>query len=240
MLPFRLFNRPTANYFSLVVLTSLLWVTGCSQSPPPEVAAKYANQFGPTVSTGFGKCPELNGVWSLSAPSGGSFLDSEGKWLQDDLVPHMRWVGGTLFGLTPGVKGAIAASPRFGTTLFFSAVGYTEANPIPTTARSGMAYTELSEAEFPCVGGGWRQGPSRNHSSNDAAARVLTLDSERTVSITQVDYMAISASDELLLGTHVKYHGTDEDGKEVKDEYWHFVKLPRTAADAKAAGYSST
>lgn len=233
----RFFSRLRTNHVALVLLSLLGVLSGCSKSPPPEVATVYANRFGPTETASLGKCPELNGVWNLDAPSGGSFADSEGKWLQDALVPHLRWAGRTLFGLTPGLKGVIAAIPRFGTTLFFSDIAYTEANPMPASARSSISYSELGEADFPCVGDGWRKGPSRNHSSNDAAARVLKLDPEKPVSITQVDYLAINASGELLLGTHVQFQGTSG-GKELSDAYWHFVKLPRLAADAEAAGFT--
>lgn len=166
-------------------------------------------------------------------------MDTEGKWLRDSVIPHFRWVGRTLFGLTPGLQGVIAASPRYGTTLFFSDVGYTEANPMPQTARSSISYSELDDAQFPCVGAGWRQGPKRDHSSNEAAARVLNLDPDKSVSITQNDYMALGASGELLIGTHISYQGSNNKGEAVSDAYWHFLKLPRLAADAKAAGFSS-
>ena len=173
-------------------------------------------------------------MWNLAAPSGGSILDSDGN-----LVPHFRWAGKNLFGLTPGLKGVIAAAPRHGTTLFFSDIAYTNSDPVPPRARGSIAYSELGETEFPCVGSGWRKGPSRSHSSNDAAARVLKLNPNRPVSITQVDYMAISASGELLLGTHVQYQGSSNEGTQRIDAYWHFLKLPRLADDASAAGYTN-
>lgn len=225
--------------FPRLAFILVVFLAACSESPPPEVANQYANRFGPTESASFGKCPELNGVWNLGAPSGGSIMDSEGKWLRDALVPHFRWMGRALFGLTPGLRGVIAASPRYGTTLFFSDVAYTEASPMPQAARSSLSYSELGDAEFPCVGAGWRQGPKRDHSENDAAARVLKLDPDKSVSITQIDYMALAASGELLIGTHIQYQGSNAKGEAVNDGYWHFLKLPRLAADAEAAGYTN-
>ena len=228
-----------ATVLHLAGLILVVLLSACSSSPPPEVATQYANRFGATKTATFGKCPELNGVWNLGAPSGGSVVDTEGKWLQGDLVPHFRWAGRNLFGLTPGLKGVIAASPRFGVTLFFSDTAYTEASPMPRSARGSMAYSELAEADFPCAGAGWRKGPSRNHSTNDAAARVLGLNPDRAVSISQNDYMALGTDGALLVATHIDYQGTNNKGAEVRDSYWHFLKLPRLADDAAAAGYSS-
>lgn len=218
----------------------LVGAAGCSRGPTPEVAVAYANRDGFTVTSRFTPCPELDGVWNMREPSSGTRLDTEGRWLRGYPVPHYRWVGPSLFGLTPSLGGVVAALPlpSGGTKLFYADKPYTEASPLPAAARSSLGFRELPDAEFPCVGAGWRRAAVHDHSANDAAANVLKLDTRRPRRITQADHMALTPDGDMLIGVHVQYSGTASDGKAVGEAYWHFLKLPRLAKEAKAAGFS--
>ena len=219
-------------------LTAILFLAaaaGCSQGPPAEVAKAYAGQYGAAKTSLFTPCPEINGVWNLREPTAGTRMDTDGRWLKDYPVPHFRWVGPSLFGLTPSLGGVIASGPHpTGTMVFFADKPYTEANP---ARRGTFSYATRSDKEFPCVGAGWRRSTLHDHSLNDAAARVLDLDARRPRQIRQTDHMAITPAGELLIGVQVQYSGTTEKGAAVSDAYWHFLKLPRLAKDAKAAGF---
>ena len=219
----------------LAAILVLAAAVGCTQGPPPEVAKAYAGQYGAAKTGFFQSCPEINGVWNLREPSAGTRLDTDGRWLKGYAVPHFRWVGPSLFGLTPSMGGVIAAGPHLtGTMVFFAGTPHTEANP---ARRGTFSFATRSDKEFPCVGAGWRRSATHDHSLNDAAARVLKLDALQPRQIRQTDHMAITPGGELLIGVQVQYSGVTEKGAAVADAYWHFLKLPRLARDAKAAGF---
>ncbi|MEO7640376.1 MAG: hypothetical protein ABIU07_03080, partial [Ramlibacter sp.] len=174
----------------LTAILILAAAAGCTQGPPPEVAKAYADQYGAAKTSRITPCPEINGVWSLREPSAGTRLDTEGRWLKDYPVPHFRWVGPSLFGLTPSMGGVIAAGPHLtGTMVYFADKPHTEANP---ARRGTFSFATRSDKEFPCVGAGWRRSATHDHSLNDAAARVLTLDARLARQILQTDHLAIT------------------------------------------------
>ena len=94
---------------------------------------------------------------------------------------------------------------------------------------------------MPCIGHGWRRVATHDHSTNDAAARVLNLIPEETKKIVQTDYIARTANHELLLAIRIDYSGTDrkDKSKMISDGYWHFIKMPRLHEDPKSKGFKS-
>lgn len=212
------------------LLIALIGLVGCSSGPVPEVAEAYGDQYGAVETSSRGACPTIEGVWHLAELSAGSLLQD------DELVQHFRWFAPYLFNLSVNARSYIAIEPRQLETVYYLA------NRIPgPDGRSGVGYTTLDEAQAPCVGHGWRRVATRNHASNDAAARVLNLDPEEPTSIVQTDYIARTADNELILAIRIDYSGTDSDDKTktVKDGYWHWLKMPRLHEDAKAQGFRS-
>ena len=200
---------------------------GCSQSAAPPVAVAYANQYGPAESSRFTPCPKFQGVWQLSHLSGGSLLQEKG-----DLVPHLRWFGPKLFDLTVGTKAFIAIDEQgLETVLYLS-----DRIPGPD-GKSLLSYTAKPEKELPCLGHGWREAGVSDHSLNDAAARVLHLIPEKPKKITQTDYFAKTAGNELLLASHIEFQGTHVKMEPVNSGYWHFLKMPRLHEIPKDQGY---
>lgn len=215
------------------MVMALVGLGGCGSKSgaPPEVAVAYADQYGAIESPSFSACPVIEGVWHLGELSAGS-LEQDGG----DVVPHFRWAGRYLFNLSVSGGSYIAIEPRQLETVYYLA------DRIPGPGgRSAAGYTTLDEARAPCVGHGWRRVATRDHSSNDAAARVLNLVPEEPHSIVQTDYIARTANNELILAIRIDYSGTDSDDKSkaVNDGYWHWLKMPRLHEDAKAQGFRS-
>lgn len=218
------------SFFITAVLAALLGLAGCS-SPQPEVATAYGNQYGAVKTSRFTACPKIEGVWHLAKLSAGSLQTDDGQAIQ-----HFRWFAPYLFGLSVGGRSFIAVEPRQLETVVYLA------NQIPGAGgRSMSGFTTLNEAQTPCVGHGWRRIATHDHSTNDAAARVLKLIPEELKKIVQTDYIARTADHELLLAIRIDYSGTDnaDKSKKVKDGYWHFVKMPRLHEDPKAQGFKS-
>lgn len=217
---------------SLMVI-ALIGLGGCGSGSGalPEVAQAYADKYGAVESSSFAACPDIEGVWHLGELSAGSLKQDD-----DQAVPHFRWLGRYLFNLSVSGGSYIAIEPRQLETVFYLA------DRIPGAGgRSAVGYTTLDDAQAPCVGHGWRRVATRDHSSNDAAARVLNLVPEEPHSIVQTDYVARTANHELVLAIRIDYSGTDSDDKTktVKDGYWHWLKMPRLHEDPKAQGFRS-
>ncbi len=192
-------------------------VSGCSQSPAPAVAEAYANQYGSVETSRFTPCPKVQGVWQLSQLSAGSFLKADGQRIE-----HFRWFASQLFGLTVGAKDYIGIDHNSLETVLY----LTPKVPGPGVPQS-MSYAAKSDKEMPCLGHGWRQAATIDHSLNDAAARVLGLLPERTKKITQTDYFAKDKANDLVLAIRIDFAGTDKDQQAVTGGYWHFLKMPR-------------
>ena len=218
------------SFLITAVVAVFLALAGCS-SPQPEVATAYNNQYGAVKTSRFTACPKIEGVWHLANLSAGSLQLEDGQMIQ-----HFRWFAPYLFGLSVGVRSFIAVEPRQLETVLYLA------NQIPGAGgRSLLGFTTLDEANAPCVGHGWRRIATYDHSTNDAAARVLKLIPEEPTTIVQTDYIARTADHELLLAIRIDYSGTDntDKSKRIKDGYWHFVKMPRLHDDPKAQGFKS-
>ena len=213
------------------VLVALLGLTGCGGALP-DVANAYGDQFGAVETSPIADCPTIEGVWHLSDLSAGSLLQEDGE-----LVPHFRWFAPYLFGLSANARSYIAIEPRSLETVFYLA----DRIPGAGASSSAAGYTTLDDTQAPCVGHGWRRIATRNHSLNDAAARVLNLDVEEPVNIVQTDYVARTADDELVLAIRIDYSGTDSEDKtkKINDGYWHWLKMPRLHEDPKAQGFKS-
>jgi len=218
------------SFFVTAVVTTFLGLAGCS-GPPPEVAIAYGNQYGAVKTSRFTACPTIEGVWHLANLSAGSLQLEDSQMIQ-----HFRWFAPYLFGLSVGARSFIAVEPRQLETVVYLA------NQIPAAgSRSMLGYAALAESQTPCVGQGWRRVATHDHSQNDAAARVLKLDPKEPKKISQTDYIARTASHELLLAIRIDYSGTDheDESKKINDGYWHFVKMPRLHEDPKAQGFKS-
>ncbi len=214
--------------FSASFLCALVvMLAGCKQPPEPKVALAYAKQFGAVESSRLTPCPKVKGVWQLSQLSAGSLLNEQGM-----LVEHFRWVAPKLFGLTIGTRAYIAMDEqRLSTVLFLS-------DKIPgPNGQNMMGYTAKSDHELPCLGHGWRQVVVINHSTNDAAARVLGLDAEKPKTITQTDYFARSPQHDLLLAIQIEFQGTNAKSNPVQGGYWHFLKMPRLHDEPLEQGF---
>lgn len=214
------------------MVIALIGLAGCGSSAPvPEVAEAYADQYGAVDTSSFDACPAIEGVWHLGELSAGSLEQDDGQ-----AVAHFRWVGRYLFNLSVSGGSYIAIEPRQLETVYYLA------DQIPGAGgRSAAGYTTLDEKQAPCLGHGWRRVATRDHSSNDAAARVLNLVPEEPHRIVQTDYIARTANHELILAIRIEYSGTDSDdtSKTVDDGYWHWLKMPRLHEDAKAQGFRS-
>lgn len=203
-------------------------VSGCSQPPAPVVAQAYANRFGAIESSRFTQCPKVQGVWHLANLSAGTFLKEDGETIE-----HFRWYGAAkLFGLSAGTKAYIAIDPNA-----FETVLYLSDKIAGRGGRQLLSYTTKSDREMPCVGHGWRQVAVTDHSLNDAAARVLGLLPDRPTKITQTDYFAKTASNDLLLGIRIEFQGTNAELQSVNESYWHFLKMPRLHDNPKEHGF---
>jgi len=214
--------------FSTVALCALLVIfSGCGKSPAPAVAEAYANKFGVVESSRFSPCPKIQGVWRLSKLSAGSLLNEKG-----DTIEHFRWYVPQLFGLTIGLNDYIAIEPHDLETVLYLA------GTIPaSTGPRSVSYTAKSDKEMPCVGHGWRQAAVVDHSSHDPAARVLGLVPEEPKKITQTDYFAKDAANELVLATRIEFQGTNKKKEPVNGAYWHFLKMPRLHENPKEKGF---
>ncbi len=216
--------------FSTILICSIIaTVSGCSRSPAPPVALAYADQYGPVESSRFTSCPKVQGVWQLSNLSAGTLLKEDGE-----LVQHFRWFAPKLFDLTVGLKAFIAIEEKdLETVLYLS-------DRIPgSDGQRAVSFTTKSGKEIPCVGHGWRQAVVSDHSSNDAAARVLGLVPEKPKKITQTDYFAKNAANELLLAIRIDFQGTNVKQESVNSGYWHFLKMPRLFENPKEKGFRS-
>jgi hypothetical protein len=205
---------------------------GCSKGPVPPVAQAYADQYGAVETSLLTHCPKVQGVWQLSNLSAGAFLNADGETIQ-----HFRWYMPKLFGLSTNTKSYVAIAPdTLETVLYVS-------NTIPRTGgRNWLGYTTKSDNEIPCVGHGWRIAGVTDHSQNDAAARVLGLVPELPKKITQTEYFAKTAANELLLAIRIEYEGTkakSKDKEPVNEGYWHFLKMPRLYESPKEQGFKS-
>lgn len=214
--------------FLTVSLSGMLTlVTGCSQSPAPPVAEAYAKQYGPVETSRFTPCPKVQGVWHLSQLSAGSLLETNGE-----TVKHFRWFAPMLFGLTISTKDYVAIDQTALDTVFY----LTFKVPVSSGGQS-VSYAAKTEKELPCVGYGWRQAAIRDHSGNDAAARVLGLLPEKAPKIVQTDYYAKDKANELVLATRIDFQGTDKENKLIDSGYWHFIKMPRLHESPKEQGF---
>ena len=216
-------------FFINILVAAAIGLAGCS-GPKPEVATAYNDQYGAVKTSLFGKCPSIEGVWHLANLSGGSHTLEDGQAIQ-----HFRWLAPYLFDLSITRQDYIAiASQSLETVLYLAA-------KIPVANSQSVSYTTLDDAKMPCVGHGWRQAGRHNHSTNDAAARVLNLIPEEPVQIIQTDYIAQTPNHELLVATRIDYSGTDSEdpAKKVSTGYWHFIKMPRLHEDPKAQGFKS-
>jgi hypothetical protein len=191
------------------------------------VAQAYANQYGPVESSRFTPCPKIQGVWQLSNLSAGTLLNEQGE-----LVPHFRWFAPKLFDLVVSANAYVAIDPNSLETALYLA------DKIPgPSGRPSPSYTVKTDKEMPCLGDGWRQAGITAHSGNDAAARVLGLLPERPKKITQTDYFAKNAANELLLAIRIDFQGTNAEKKSVNSGYWHFLKMPRIHENPKENGF---
>lgn len=216
--------------FITTAIAVFLGIAGCS-GPPPDVATAYNNQYGAVKTSRFTACPKVEGVWHLANLSAGSLQRDDSQMIQ-----HFRWFAPYLFGLSVGAKSFIAVEPRQIETVVYLS------NQMPTAGgRSMLGFTTLTDAYAPCIGHGWRRIATYDHSTNDAAARVLKLIPEQPKKIVQTDYMARTADYELLVATRIDYSGTDnaDKTKKINDGYWHFIKMPRLHEDSKAHGFKS-
>lgn len=213
------------------VLVAVLGLTSCVGAVP-DVANAYGDQFVAVETSLFSACPTIEGVWHLSDLSAGSLVQEDGE-----LVPHFRWFAPYLFGLSASTRSYIAIEPRPLETVFY----LTDRIPGAGASSSAAGYTTLDDTQAPCVGHGWRRIATRNHSLNDAAARVLELDVGEPLNIVQTDYVARTANDELVLAIRIDYSGTDSQDKtrKINDGYWHWLKMPRLHGDPKAQGFRS-
>jgi len=218
------------HFFMSTALAAAFALAGCS-GPKPDVATAYNDQYGAVKTFRFDKCPTIEGVWHLGNLSGGSLVLADGEAVQ-----HFRWFAPYLFGLSVSIQDYIAVEPRSLETVLYLAPRIPGAN-----GQSMAGYTMLSDAGMPCVGHGWRRVKTHNHSTNDAAARVLKLVPEEPVQIMQTDYIAQTPDHELLVAIRIDYSGTDSEdkSKKVNDGYWHFIKMPRLFEDPKAQGFKS-
>jgi hypothetical protein len=206
-----------------------LAVSGCSRPPAPPVAQAYADQFGPVESSRFTPCPKIQGVWQLSNFSAGTLLKADGETIE-----HFRWYAPKLFDLSVGAKAYIAIDPNAIETVLYLA------DIIPSDgARRAFSFSTKSDKEMPCVGSGWRQVAATDQSLNEAAARVLGLLPERPVKITQTDYFAKTATDELVVATRIDFQGTNAERKSVNTGYWHFLKMPRLFEKPQEKGFKN-
>ena len=125
---------------------TLLGLTGCS-GPLPDVATAYNNLHGKVKTSRFTACPTIEGVWHLGNLSAGSM-----KLEDNQLIQHFRWFAPYLFGLSANTQSYVALEPRpLQTVLYLSP-------KIPGAAgRSMVSFSELTEAQMPCVGHGWRR-----------------------------------------------------------------------------------
>jgi hypothetical protein len=201
--------------------------SGCSRAPAPAVAEAYANQYGKVESSRFTPCPKVQGIWQLSKLSSGSLQNKEGETIE-----HFRWFAPQLFGLTVRTTDYIAIDPFDLETVLYLSSGI----PGSTGPRS-VSYSAKTDKEMPCVGEGWRQAAVMDHSLNDAAARVLRLVPEEPKKITQTDYFARDAANELVLATRIEFQGTNEGKAVLKGGYWHFLKMPRQYENPKDKGF---
>ncbi len=218
------------SFFITAAMAGFVGLAGCS-GPPPDVATVYKDQYGPAKTSRFSACPKIEGVWHLANLSAGSLQREDSQMIQ-----HFRWFAPYLFGLSVGAKSFIAVEPRQTETVVYLS------NQIPGAGRRSMlGFTTLADAQSPCVGRGWRRIATHDHSTNDAAARVLKLVPEEPKKIVQTDYLARTADHELILATRIDYSGTDnkDKSKKINDGYWHFIKMPRLHEDPKAQGFKS-
>lgn len=207
----------------------MLAVSGCGRSPAPAppVAQAYADQFGPVESSRSTPCPKVQGIWQLSNFSAGSLLKADGETIE-----HFRWGGAMLFGVSFGTNAYIAVDPLPMETILYIA------DKFPAdTRRYPSNYTTKSDKEMPCVGHGWRQVVVTDHSLNERSANVLGMLPELPKKITQTDYIAKNAANELLLAIRIDFQGTDTDKKPVNGGYWHFMKMPRLFANPQEKGF---
>lgn len=212
------------------LFASALLLAGCS-GQKPAVATAYNDQYGAVKTSSFDKCPAIEGVWHLGALSAGSFTLDDGQ-----IIQHFRWFAPYLFGLSVSLDDYIAIEQRPLETVLYLA------HQVPGPGGKSMGgYTTLSDTEMPCVGYGWRRVATRNHSTNDAAARVLNLVPEQPVEIVQTDYVAQTPDHELLIAIRIDYSGTDsaDKSKQINEGYWHFMKMKRLYDDPKAQGFKS-
>jgi hypothetical protein len=215
----------------VAALVGLVGLAGCSSGPSSEVAKAYNNQYGAVKTSLFTACPKIEGVWHLGNLTAGSLQLEDGQ-----LIQHFRWFAPYLFGLSVNAKSFIAVEPKQLETVVYLA------DKIPGAgSRSAVSYTMLDEAKMPCIGHGWRRVATHNHSTNDAAARVLNLIPEESPKIIQTDYLARTANHELVLAIRIDYSGADkkDNDKKINDGYWHFVKMPRLHEDPKAQGFKA-
>ncbi len=215
------------NFATILLCVAVVAGTGCSQPPMPPVAQAYANQYGPVESSRFTPCPKVRGVWQLSQLSAGTLFLENG-----DLIQHFRWFAPKLFELSIGTKAYIAIDEKGLDTVLY----LTDRIPGPDGQKS-LGYTTKSDKDLPCLGHGWRQAAVTDHSSNDAAARVLGLLPEMPKKIIQTDYFAKSAGNELLLAIHIEFEGTNKKQASIKEGYWHFLKMPRLYENPKEMGF---
>lgn len=207
--------------------TMLAAVSGCTPPPAPAVSQAYANQFGAIDSSRFTSCPKVQGVWQLANLSAGTLLKEDGE-----IIQHFRWFAPKLFGLSVGTKAYIAIDPSAVETVLF----LSDMTP-GSVGRQSLGYSAKSDGEMPCVGQGWRQAAVTDHSRNDAAARVLGLKPELPTKITQTDYFAKTAANELVLAIRIEFQGTNAEQQPVNDGYWHFLKMPRLHGNPKEQGF---
>jgi hypothetical protein len=216
---------PILGFFGLVLV-----ISGCSRGPAPPVALAYADQYGAVESSRFTACPKIQGVWRLANLSGGSVRDSRDG--RDDLVPHLRWFAPKLFDLSVGTKSYIAIERNSVETVF-----YLSDNLPLAGGRKSLGYSVKTEKEIPCVGYGWRQVATTDHTPNDAVARVLKIIPEKPKKIVQTDYVARNGENELILAIRVDYQGVNQDQEPVNSGYWHFLKMPRLHESPKEQGF---
>jgi hypothetical protein len=212
---------------TILICSTLVAVAGCTPPPSPAVAQAYAKQFGAVESSRFTPCPKVQGVWHLANLSAGSLLKEDGETIE-----HFRWFAPKLFGLSIGKRTYIAIAPSAVETVLY----LTDMTP-GSIGRQSLGYSAKGDEEMPCVGQGWRQAAVTDHSRNDAAARVLGLVPEQPTKITQTDYFARTAANELLLAIRIDFQGTNQEQQPVKDGYWHFLKMPRLHDNPKEQGF---
>ncbi len=216
-------------FATILFCAFLAAVSGCSRAPAPPVAQAYADQYGPVESSRFTACPKVQGVWQLFNLSAGSIRQEGGE-----TVKHFRWYGSQLLGMSFATKGFIAIDPNPLETMLYVA------DRIPgSSGPRSYSYATKSDKEMPCVGHGWRQVVVTDHSLNDAAARVLGIVPEKPRKITQTDYFARTAANELLLAIRIDFQGTNDQKEPVNGGYWHFLKMPRLHENPKEQGFKN-